>query len=166
MSCGEGAVGAVALRSALWLLLGGWLGSWALFGLVVAPTAFRVLPSAELAGSLVGPVLTALHLYGGTAGVALACLSWALGRPAWLSGLPLGLAALCLYSHFGISAELASLRPLAFGEQGSLAVATRFGQLHRASVAIFVAVGCALVVLVVLHARSDSSPLRGDSTPS
>lgn len=154
------------MRSALWLLLGGWLGSWALFGLVVAPTAFRVLPSSEVAGLLVGPVLTALHLYGGAAGVALAGLSWALGRPAWLSGLPLGLAALCLYSHFGISAELASLRPLAFGEQGSITVAARFAQLHRASVGIFVAIGVALVTLVVLQAHSDSGPPRGNSTPT
>ena len=38
----SGATGTV-LRSLLWLLLGGWVGSWALFGTVIAPTAFRVL---------------------------------------------------------------------------------------------------------------------------
>ena len=36
---------ATLLRAALWLVLGGWVGSWACFGLVVAPNAFRVLPS-------------------------------------------------------------------------------------------------------------------------
>ena len=45
----------VALRSPLWLALGGWVGSWALFALVIARLAFRVLPSPEIAGQLVGP---------------------------------------------------------------------------------------------------------------
>ncbi len=49
------------LRTALWLLLGGWVGSWACFGLVVVPAAFQVLPSTELAGKLVGPVLGTLR---------------------------------------------------------------------------------------------------------
>ena len=29
-----------ALRTALWLLLGGWFGSWGLFGLVIARVTF------------------------------------------------------------------------------------------------------------------------------
>ena len=55
------------VRAALWLLLGGWLGAWCLFAFAVAPTAFRSLP-AEAAGSVVGPVIAVLHLYGGVAG--------------------------------------------------------------------------------------------------
>jgi hypothetical protein len=47
----------LGLRSALWLALGGWVGSWALFALVIARLAFRVLPSPEVAGHLVAPVL-------------------------------------------------------------------------------------------------------------
>ena len=52
------------LRATEALLLGGWFGSWALFALVIAPTAFRELPSGEIAGQLVGPVLRVLHYYG------------------------------------------------------------------------------------------------------
>ena len=59
------------LRSALWLCLGGWVGAYALFAFVVAPTAFRVLSTPGDAGQLVGPVLRALHLYGLGAGAAL-----------------------------------------------------------------------------------------------
>ena len=48
--------GALVIRSSLWLVLGGWLGAWLLFAVGVAPTAFRVLPSSEIAGSLVSPL--------------------------------------------------------------------------------------------------------------
>ena len=77
------------LRSTLWLTLGAWIGAWLLFGAVVAPTAFRVLPSTEVAGSLVGPVLEALHLYGAAAGALLALVTVALGRGPLLIVLPL-----------------------------------------------------------------------------
>ena len=53
----SGQLGAALLRGLLWLLLGTWIGSWLLFALVVAPTAFRVLPSTHVAGTLVAPVL-------------------------------------------------------------------------------------------------------------
>ena len=66
------ALGQTALRTCLWLLLGGWFGSYLLFGAVIAPTAFAVLPSTQLAGDLVGPVLMKLNLYGVFAGIALA----------------------------------------------------------------------------------------------
>ena len=39
-------------------MLGGWLGSWALFAFVIAPTAFRVLPSGDVAGAP-----AAAHIY-------------------------------------------------------------------------------------------------------
>ena len=87
----------VATRSALWLCLAGWIGGFGLFALVVAPTAFRVLPSTEIAGTLVGPVLEALHLYGAAAGLLLALLAWRLGRGPLLCLLPLVLTVACLY---------------------------------------------------------------------
>ncbi len=145
-----------ALLGAHWLLLGTWLGAWTLFATVVAPTAFRVLPSTEVAGLLVGPVLTSLHLYGAAAGVALALLAVALRRGPALAGLPLLMTAACLYSHFGVSAELSEIRDLAFGAGGSTAAAARFNQLHERSVALFGAVGLAALLLVVLHVRADA----------
>jgi hypothetical protein len=152
-----------ALRTALWLLLGGWVGSWGLFGLVVARTTFSVLPSTELAGRVVAPVLTALHLYGAAAGIGQAGLALALGLDALRIDLPVLMAAACVYSQFGVSAEISEIRDLAFGPEGSEAIAARWTQLHRLSMTIFVAVSACSVWLVWLHARSDgaeSSPRR------
>lgn len=145
-----------ALRTALWLLLGGWVGSFGLFGLVVARTTFQVLPSTELAGRVVAPVLTALHLYGGAAGIALAGLALALRRGALRVALPLLLAAVCLYSQFGVSAEISEIRGLAFGPEGSEAAAARWTALHRLSMILFVGVSVGVVGLVGLHAHSDA----------
>jgi len=145
-----------ALRAALWLLLGSQVGAWLLFGLVVAPTAFRVLPSVAAAGALVGPVLTVLHLYGAGAGVALALLAWGLGRGPLLIALPLLMGAVCLYSHFGVTAEMTELRDLTFGPAGNEAAAARFNELHRVSMTLFIGVGVAALALLALHARADA----------
>ena len=144
----------ILLRSALWLTLGAWVGAWLLFGGVVAPTAFRVLPSTEVAGSLVGPVLAALHLYAAAAGALLALLAVALGRGPLLIGLPLLMSAVCLYSHFGVSSQLSEIRDLAFGSGGAPEFAARFTRLHRVSLGLFTGLGVAAVGLLVLHARA------------
>jgi len=156
MSQAPTAGGRPLVRTCLWLLLGGWFGSYLLFGAVIAPTAFSVLPSAQIAGTLVGPVLTKLHLFGAAAGIALAWLSHLVGRNRWLSLAPLLASALCLYSHFGLSVELAEIRGLTFGPEGSAEIAARFGHLHRISVGIFVGVGIGITGLIALHARADA----------
>ncbi len=145
-----------ALRTCLWLLLGGWFGSFLLFGAVITPTAFAVLPSSELAGNLIGPVLTKLHLYGALAGIALTLVSKSIGRGPLLVAAPIALSALCLYSHFGVSAQLAEIRDLSFGPDGSAEIAARFAALHRISLAIFVGVGISVTALIGFHARADS----------
>ena len=145
-----------ALRAALWLLLGGWVGAWLLFGLVVAPTAFRVLPSTRMAGTLVGPVLTALHLFGAVAGPLLAGIARALHRPAWTVALPALMGLTCLASQLGISAAIEGIRDLAFGPGGSPEIAARFRTLHQLSMTLFVAVGLAALALAWGHARSDA----------
>jgi hypothetical protein len=145
-----------ALRTCLWLLLGGWFGSYLLFAAVIAPTAFAVLPSIELAGKLIGLVLTKLHLYGAFAGIALALVSTRLGRGPLLVAAPIALSALCLYSHFGVSAQLAEIRDLSFGPDGSAEIAARFTALHRISLSIFIGIGIAVTALIGLHARADS----------
>lgn len=144
------------LRGLLWVLLGSWIGSWLLFALVVAPTAFRVLPTPDAAGALVGPVLDALHLYGVVAGVCLAALALALRRGALRIAIPLSMAAACLYTQFGVSAELAEIRHLVFGPEGSEAIAARFNELHRLSLTIYGAVLLAALVLAGLHAVRDA----------
>jgi hypothetical protein len=158
-----GATG-VLLRSALWLVLGGWVGSWACFGMLVAPLAFQLLPSTHIAGTLVGPILNALHLYGAAAGVILSLLAWQLGRGRLLIGLPLLLSAACLYTHFGVSAEMAEISDRAFGPEGSELLSARFNHLHRVSLGIFLSVSAATIALVVLHARGDT-PSPGAAAP-
>ncbi len=145
-----------ALRSALWLLLGSWVGAWLLFGLVVAPVVFRELPGPGAAGRLVGPVLTALHLYGAGAGVALALLAWALRRGALLAALPLLMSRLCLVSQFGVTPQIAEIRDLVFGSGGDVETAESFGRLHNLSLAIFSVVGFGALALIGLHAHAES----------
>lgn len=144
-----------SLRAVLWLLLGTWIGSWLLFGAVIAPTAFRLLPS-ETAGTLIGPILTVLHLYGGAAGFALAALAWAMGRSRWTIGLPLLFGVVCLTSHFGISLPIAEIRENVYGPEGSGEVTEHFGRLHALSTSLFVGVGIGTLILLWLHAYADS----------
>jgi hypothetical protein len=153
-------MGTASLRAALWLLLGGWIGAWVLFAFVVAPTAFRVLPTTQVGGQLVGPVLRALHLYGAGAGVALAALAWGLARSGVGLWIPLAMSALCLVSHFGVTAQIEAIRPLVFGPAGSPEIAARFQLLHRLSMGIYTAVGGAGFLLVAIHARADARDFR------
>jgi len=152
-------LGAAALRSGLWLLLGGQVGAWALFAVVVAPTAFRVLPGAETAGRLIGPVLGALQIYGAIAGVCLAILALALRRGPLLLVLPLLMSVLCLVSQFGVTPAIAEVRDQAFGPGGSEEAAARFAALHRASVFLYGTVGLLALALLGLHAVADAREL-------
>jgi hypothetical protein len=115
-----------------------------------------VLPTTRIAGQLVGPVLAALHLYGIAAGIALAALAWVLARTGAGFWIPLVMAALCLVSHFGVTAQIEVVRPLAFGPSGSPEMAARFQQLHQISMGIYTAVGLAGFGLVAIHARADA----------
>jgi hypothetical protein len=144
-----------ALRSAVWIVLGGWLGAWVLFAVAVAPTAFAELPSAELAGRVVGPVLGALHRYGIGAGLALAALAAALRRGRMLVSLPVLLAALCAVSEFGITPAIHAARLHAFGTAADAESAARFARLHVASTALYGLVGLGALSLIVLHVRAE-----------
>ena len=151
----------LALRCALWVVLGGWNGAWALFAFVVARVAFTALPTTQLAGKVVAPVLAALHLYGGAAGVALALVGWALGRGRAAVLLPLALSALCLTSHFAVTSEIEAIRDLVFGPGGSQELAARFQRLHALSMGIYTVVGVGAYALLWLHVRADAERARG-----
>ena len=151
----------LALRTSAWLILGTWTGAWVLFALVIAPTAFRVLPNSQTAGQLGGPVLESLHLYGIAAGVALAGLSLALRRGAWLTGIPLVLAALCGASEFGVTSAIDGIRPQAFGPDANAASAAHFARLHQMSRTLYSLVGAGLLALTFLQARADTPGARG-----
>lgn len=144
------------LHASLWLLLGGWIGGFGLFALVIARTAFEVLPSTEVAGRLVGPVLTALHLYAAAAGLGVAALARAMGRGRLLQLLPLVLTVACLYSQFGVTAEINEVRPFISGPEGNIEAAARWNQLHRLSMLIFSGVWLGTFALLGLHAHADA----------
>ena len=152
----------VALRTWLWLTLGGWVGSWTLFALVITRLAFRVLPSPEVAGHLVSPVLSVLHGYGAAAGVMLAGLAWVLRRGRLLVALPLVLALASLANELGVTPQLTALHDLAFGPVGNLDATARYRQLHGISMAIFSGVLLGAISLVLLHVRHET-PQTGDS---
>ena len=141
------------LRGLHHLLLGTWLGSWVLFALVVAPTAFRVLPSGTAAGQLVGPILDTLHLGGIVAGLALALVALGGRQGIFRIALPLLLAAICAASQFGITAAIDQVRPVAFGPGATPQGAERFSQLHQWSQILYFATGVGLILLTLLPPR-------------
>ena len=152
------------LQTALWLLLGGWLGAWTLFGAVVAPTAFQVLPQ-NAAGGLVGPVLATLHSYGIAAGLGLAALALLLRRGPTLALLPLCLALLCALSEYGVTSAIAEVAPRSFGSQQDPDASARFAQLHQASRLLYGCVWLGVLALIGLHVFAESKAGSRSSGP-
>jgi len=147
------------IRSALWMSLGVWVGSWAFFAFVVSRIAFQVLPG-DIAGDLAGSLLTVLHWGGAAAAVIAAGAAAALGRRGWPIALPMGLALICVVSELWLSPEIAAVRPSTFGEASSVLTGERFRLLHRLSLGLFLAVHFATIVLIGLHARLDARLAR------
>jgi hypothetical protein len=156
-----------ALQATTWVLLAGWFGSFSLFALVIAPTAFQVLPSQEAAGAFVGPVLASLHAYGIFAGLSLTALSVA-QRQGWLAvALPLALAVTCAVSQYGVTPAINEVQPRSFGEHQQADAAVRFSQLHQTSRTLFGIVELGALGLILLHARPVKwQPREGSSHPS
>jgi hypothetical protein len=78
------------------LLLAAWAGAMALFAFAVAPAAFAVLPSRQLAGDLVTRVLGTLDAAGVLA-AALILLTALFSRPATFWRRPAGAMSLTLF---------------------------------------------------------------------
>lgn len=99
------------------LSLGIWLGGIVLFA-VLAPTAFSVLPTRHLAGSIVGPMLNKLHWLGLVSGIIFLISSFAYSRiytGDWRvlttrNVLVCLMLVLTLISQFGITNRMATLR--------------------------------------------------------
>jgi hypothetical protein len=134
-------------------LLGGWFGSWALFALVVAPKAFQVLPSHEIAGDLVSPLLAVLHNYGIAAGLALGVLARIERRGIAETALPVLLAGICAASEYLVTPGITAVEPTAFGPAMERASAERFSDLHQTSRTLFGVVEVGVLVLIGLRAR-------------
>ena len=137
------------LRFLLLFSLGTWVGAGLFLSLVVAPAAFRLLPTPDLAGALVGASLTRLHFIGIGAGAVfliagaalLAAGSRGIGRTAMaLVALMMVLTAV---SEFGVTPRMYAMRVQMAAAHGSIAatpredpVRTAFGKLHGVSMSL------------------------------
>lgn len=106
------------LRYLMLLSLIVWLGGLIFFSFVVAPTAFAVLPTRHLAGSVVSRSLSALHWMGIVSGLVFLVTSLLQFRYTTGSAHALAprhiliviMLVLTCISQFGISPRMASLR--------------------------------------------------------
>ena len=152
------------------LLLSLWLGAACFFSFAVAPSAFGVLPSRELAGSVVNRTLAIINYGGIFVGLILLMssyvLRWKVSRLNFRleQGLLLLLSAACAFGQFVIAAKLSDLRgqigrPIdEVGASDPLRVA--FNDLHGYSVTILMTAMIAAVAaffLLVRRARNTNN---------
>jgi len=137
---------AATLRFLQFLSLGTWVGSILFFSFVVAPGAFSLLPTTELAGNIVGYSLGRLHVIGVVAGivylvamVAAEKSIGALARPAAL--LVFAMVVLTVISQHVIIGRMDVLRLQMAEQMGSVSATpldnplrVTFDRLHRISV--------------------------------
>lgn len=148
------------------LLLGVWLGSMIFFSFAVAPSAFAVLPTREMAGMLVTSTIGKIELLGLIIGpllILIKALGWRAQRSSGASkGLPIVLVlvmiAAAAMSRFWISTSMVSLRAAMGGHiddvPASDPLRVQFNDLHQYSVALMGTAMCAGVVVLFLTVRS------------
>jgi hypothetical protein len=136
------------LRTVEFLALGVWVGAILFLSLVVAPGAFSILPSRDLAGAMVAMALARVHLLGYVASALFLGASVtrsrslsALSRPAAVAAILMLL--LTLVSQRWVSPRMAGLR----AEMGSVdatpadhPLRVEFNRLHQISVGLEMAV--------------------------
>jgi Domain of unknown function (DUF4149) len=166
---GEGAGGFAASRAA-GALHGGrllvaalWLGGAAFFSFAVAPSAFAVLPTRDLAGAVVARTLSVVNVGGALAGLLLLA-TVPVGRARvrrlalWAEAAALAVVALTsAASHWLIAARMRDLRARMGAPIDSLAAAdplrVAFNDLHGYSVAALSAGMLAGAVALLLISR-------------
>ena|ERR1700675_1376400 len=139
------------LRFLMFLSLTVWIGGIVFLSFVEAPTAFSVLPSRHMAGTVVGHSLGVLHWIGLFSGVIFLGSSMLLSSLSTGSAQPLAarhvlicaMLLLTAVSQFGISPKMATLRAQ-FGDIDTVAATDpgrmQFDALHVWSVRLEVAV--------------------------
>lgn len=148
------------------LLISVWIGSMIFFSFALAPSAFAVLPSREMAGKIVTSAISKVELLGLIIGPLLILIQLATWRMWHVSGASkvLRLVLLCVMiamaalSRFWVSAKMVSLR-LAMGGMIDDIPATdplrvEFNGLHQYSVAFMGAAMLAGFVVLFLTVRS------------
>jgi hypothetical protein len=139
-----------------------WLGAAAFFSAVMAPAAFAVLPTRELAGALVGRVLPVLFIGGAITGLLALALEGAgprVHRAARIAALS-AVVASCAIAQLGVAPRLAAVRAGLAVPLASLSASDpqriAFGRLHMISVAwlaLAMLGGAATIMLAVLSLR-------------
>lgn len=143
------------------VLLASWLGAGILVAAVVAPAAFRVLPTRTLAGALVGEVLPVIFI----AGLVVAAVSVALEARSGEGVLRVRIAGPfllmiigCAVAQFVIGPKIEVVRAAIGGAVDALDAAdprrVRFGRLHAFSVmwmgVAMLGAGLAITRIVIL----------------
>lgn len=143
------------------LALALWLGAVVIFAGVVAPAAFRVLPSRTLAGALVGQVLPVLFIAGIAVGVVAHLLD-TLARKRVSIMARVGGAALvlgCAVAQFGVGARIERLRAELPGTLESLpsddARRAAFGRLHGIAVLLLGVAGLGAGTTMIASLRAE-----------
>jgi uncharacterized protein DUF4149 len=146
------------------LLLGGWLGSMMFFSFAVAPSAFAVLPTREMAGVIVTSAIGKIDVLGLVIGTLLILMHIGSLRSRAASGpiktlkgiLLLLMIAAAGLSRFLISPAMVSLRAQMGGHIDDVAVTdpmrVQFNDLHQYSVGLMTAAmisGLAVLFLTV-----------------
>ncbi len=152
------------------LLLGLWLGAACFFSFAVAPGAFAVLPTRELAGSVVNRMLATVNYSGLIVGLIVLATSYAAQNDVnrikiWFERAALfTLAAACAFGQFVIAAKLSDLRgrigrPIdEVAADDPLRVA--FNDLHGYSVTILLTALIAALIAFFLAARRSRANLK------
>ena len=155
------------LRFLMFLSLCVWIGGIIFLSFVEAPTAFGVLPSRHMAGTVVGHSLGVLHWMGLFSGIIFLGCSMLLSSLTAGSADPLAarhiliclMLLLTVVSQFGISPKMSALRAQ-FGDIDTVPVTDpgrlQFDSLHVWSVRLEVAV--LLMGLAALYMASRSIP--------
>ena len=148
------------------LLLGVWLGSMIFFSFAVAPSAFAVLPTREMAGVMVTSTIGKIEVLGLIIGTLLILIHVANWRSRRSSGaiktlqtfLLLLMIAAAALSRFWISPAMVSLRAQMGGHIDDVAVTDpmriQFNYLHQYSVGLMSAAMISGIVVLFLTVRS------------
>ena len=146
-------------------LLGLWVGVAGLFSFGVAPVAFSVLPTSQLAGAVVSNVLAGVEIIGICVGLLFLVLSLASGRQKRLNAFDLIVIVLLILSmgasRFAVSPRLHQIREQ-FGDRlaglpADDAIRLSFDFLHKCSVGLLAfGLFSALVLLAVLIWRESA----------
>lgn len=155
------------------LLLGLWLGAACFFSFAVAPGAFSVLPTRELAGLVVNRTLGIVNLSGFVIGLILLASSFIKRQAAnrvrlWLEqGWLLLLTAACGFGQFVVAVSLSDLRRAIGRPIDEVAIddplRVEFNNLHGYSVTILLTAMIAAAAAFFIVARRARDKTQGKS---